>query len=137
MAGKVVSVTQPREFNFSDLAASKSQTVTPQEQINCSQYDYVDMIVRVHDDATIGGGAKIEVVAVTDGHTEYDPNQTFFGDPIATASLTSSPTAGTLKIVSASSLLGRALAVQVVATQDAQQQSMSARISVELVLKSR
>lgn len=137
MAGRIVRVCPPRDFDFDDLGNNDSQDITVGERIDCSQYDQVDVIVRVHTAATIPTSATIKVVLYSDGFTADDPSQDFF-DEIDSVELNSTlKAAGTFVVETFSANLGSMLAVKVRGTMPSPATSLdlNARLSIDLALK--
>ena len=100
MAGHIVRVCPPRTFDFTDLGDAGAESITVGERIDCSQYQHVDLIVRVHTDASIASNCSIGVYVVSDGFTTDDPSQDFFSAPLGQSHVvftnTNVPPAGTL-----------------------------------------
>lgn len=135
MAGRTIRVCPPRDFDFDDLGNGDHQDITVGERIDCSQYDQVDVMVRVHTTATIPSGGTIEVVLYSDGFTTDDPSQDFFKE-IDSVTLDDTLTAaGTFVVDTFGSELGSMLAVQVRGTQPSPAATMNARLSIDLALK--
>jgi hypothetical protein len=137
--GRVIRVCPERTFTFTDLGNNDVQEIVIAERIDCSQYTYVDLIARVHS-ATIGAvNAKIEVKIACDAWTPEDPTKEFKKVlTAATVELNSTSVASipVLLTGSASSQLGAMLKVIVAGTQPSSATTLTARISIDLVLKS-
>lgn len=137
MAGRTIRVCPPRDFDFGDLGANDTSTVTVEERIDASQYDEVDLIVRVHQDATLASGAgHVKVQIVSDGYTTDDPSQDFFSEVLGSIKLQGAITAGELELATVSSPLGAMVAVQVEGKQPATAvTTQNARLSIDLAFK--
>jgi hypothetical protein len=137
--GRVIRICPERSFTFSELGAADTQQILLAERIDCSQYNYVDLIVRVHSGA-VGPGTKIEVRIASDGWTSDDPSAGFYKVLTGATVELNSTTAGNppvLLVGTATSQLGEMLTVVVVGTQHSTTPTtVTARISVDLVLKS-
>ncbi len=136
MTGRTIRVCPPRDFDFSGLAASQEEIVTVGERIDVSQYDELDLIVRLHE-GTLPTPGVLTVRVVSDGFTPDDPSVDFFGAPVGDVTFDDEPTAPTLRVTSISSGLGAMIAVQVVGTQAASPVTISARVSIDVALKTR
>lgn len=135
MAGMTIRVCPPRDFDFDDLGNLDTQDIVVGERIDCSQYDQVDVMVRVHTAGSIPASASIAVVLLSDGFTTDDPSQDFF-DEIGTVVLDSSlDDAGDFVVSTFSSGLGSMLAVKVRGTAPSPASTLNARLSIDLVLK--
>ena len=121
-----VSVAMPRLFSM--------------ERIDCSAYETVDLIVRVHTDASVTPDSKLSIELVSDGYTADDPSQSFFSgvldsNPIVFAGA-DVPSAGDIAIKTYTSGLGAMLAVRVKGEQsNSAGTDVTARISIELALR--
>ena len=136
--GRTVEVCPPRDFTFTNLGLGLSQTVLVAERIDCSAYETVDLIVRVHTDATMGAGSTISVEVVPDGFTSDDPAQPFYGGVLGNAPVTfiTAPSAGDIEVKTYTSGLGAMLAVRVVGDQaNNAGTDVTARLSIELALR--
>jgi len=133
MAGRTIRVCPPRDFTFTDLGTEDTQTITIAERIDSSQYDELDLMVRVHTAATIASAITVQVVS--DGFTTDDPATEFFSTPIGSVELQGSPAAGTLRVQNIASKLGAMVAVQVVGEQAVTPGTTTARLSIDLALK--
>jgi len=133
MPGRTIRVCPPRDFDFSDLGSNDEQTITIAERLDASQFDELDLMVRVHTAATIASAITVQVVS--DGFTTDDPATEFFSDPIGSVSLNGNQNAGTLSISNISSKLGAMVAVQVKGTQAGSPATNSARLSIDLAMK--
>ena len=134
MAGRVVRVCPPRDFDFSNLSTG-TETVVVAERIDASQYDTIDVIVRVHTDSTISSGS-IAVQVVSDGYTTDDPSVDFFSDTIGQGTtLSGSLSAGDMSVESLTSSdgIGAMVAVRVVGSAGS---GVTARLSIDLAMKS-
>lgn len=135
-----VGVCPPRDFDFTDLGDGGTQSIRVAERIDCAPYKAVDLIVRVHTDASIASGCSISVFVVSDGFTTDDPSQDFLSTTLGQGGITFSggtpPAAGEIEIISYTSRLGAMLAVLVIGVQDDPAgEACTARLSIELVLR--
>lgn len=134
MAGRVVRVCPPRDFNFDDLG-SGSATIVVSERIDASQYDTIDLMVRVHTATTISTNGAITVQLVSDGHTSDDPSVDFFSAVLGQGVVLAGAEAVALHIESlgAADGIGSMVAVKVVGTAGAG--VVTARLSIDLAMK--
>lgn len=139
---QVIRVCPPRDFDFTELGDAGTQTIRVAERIDCSQYQALDLVVRVHTDASIASGCSIGVYALSDGFTTDDPSQDFFttlvpaGQTFIVFTNSSLPAAGHLAVATYTSALGAMAGVAVVGAQpDPAGEALSARLSIDLVLR--
>ncbi|MBX3271504.1 MAG: hypothetical protein KF729_14660 [Sandaracinaceae bacterium] len=102
-----------------------------------SGYDHLDLLVQVHEDASIPTGASIEVAVLSDGHTPDGPSRDFFSDPIGVIVFDDSavPDAGTLRLERVDPPLGSMLAVRVAGARAQTTGNIRIRLSIDLVMK--
>jgi len=142
MAGRTIRVCPPRDFDFGGLGNSGEEEILIAERIDASQYDQLDLMVRVHDNSAIPSGGKIEVLVVSDGFTTDDPSEDFFSAALSNGVQFNGdgngfgPTAGTFELDEITSDLGAMVAVRVKGTQPATAvTNFTARLSIDLALK--
>lgn len=136
MAGRVIRVCPPRDFDFSAVEANEDETVTVLERIDVSQYDALDLIVRLHS-ATLPTPGTLKVQVVSDGYTPDDPSQDFFSGALGGITFDDDPTAPTVRVNSISAGLGAMIAVQVIGAQESTPVTISARVSIDVALRTR
>ncbi len=134
MAGRVIKVCPPRDFDFTNLSTG-NETVVIGERIDASQYDVMDVLVRVHTATTISTNGAIAVQVVSDGFTNDDPSVDFFSDTLGQGTILSGtvPVGLNVESLSASDGIGSMVAVRVVGTAGAG--AVTARLSIDLVMK--
>ncbi|MCB9597275.1 MAG: hypothetical protein H6719_31410 [Sandaracinaceae bacterium] len=129
----MVRVCPPRDFDFSNVSTG-TETIVVAERIDASQYDTIDVIVRVHTATTISTNGAIAVQVVSDGYTADDPSQDFFGSTIGNGTtLSGTLAAGGMTVESLSASIGSMVAVRVVGT--AGSGAVTARLSIDLAMK--
>jgi len=136
MAGRVVRVCPPRDFDFSDVTDQSSDTVIVEERIDAAMYDIIDVCVRVHQDSTLSTNGAIAVELVSDGYTPDDPSVEFFGDVLDSqnvVTLSGAISAGDYALQSITSGIGSMVAVRVKGTGGTG--SVQARLSIDLAMK--
>jgi hypothetical protein len=132
MSGHVAPLFHKQEFDFS----GGNGTVVVVRQIDVSRWTQGEVLVRVHSNSITGSTTgTIAVVAKSVSLTNQDPATDFIdGTAVATATVSDSSTAGTLKRASLTTPFGSGLQIQVVATKGTST-TVKATISVDLVVK--
>jgi len=133
---KVVRVTDPETHDFDEIGDAGTQTITLARRLSSSEFTQLDLLVRVHEAVTLVTDGSIVVNVVADGFTHDDPSVDFFGEVLASVTLSGALTAGQFEIATATSKLGSMVAVQIVATQPQTAGTLSSRLSMDLVFKS-
>jgi len=142
MAGRTIRVCPPRDFNFGGLGDSDFQEIIIAERIDASQFDQLDLCVRVHEDSLIPENGTIQVFVLSDGFTTDDPSEDFYSDPLGQGitftgnSNGAGPLEGTFELENVTTDLGAMVAVRVKGTQPGTAgTNFTARLSIDLALK--
>ncbi len=137
MMGSVLQVSPPRDYEFNQITSGQAQTQTVMERIDVGGADKIDLVVRVHETATISTSGNISVQLVADGFTADDPSQDFFSGVIGGQAQVifgaGAVAAGTLQVATVSADVGSRVAVQVVGVGGSG--DVALRLSIDLVLK--
>ena len=140
MSGQALRIIPRQVFDFSYLATSGTETRVLAGKIPTAGFTEAELLVRIHNVTISGGTPTIDVDVILDNSTDEDPANDFLGATAITGGTSTvdvNSTDGTANLVAITGSLGSAVAVRVVATQDAQNaETLVADISVDLILKS-
>ncbi len=135
MSGTLLSLLEMTSYDFDDIGDDGEVAQLVASNVDVSRWPHGELLVRVHSH-TIGTGAGLAVEVRRALPSPQDPSRRFEQDAIASAPLTSSTTAPSLIVDALTEPLGSYVNVYVIAAQPANNTTLSATISVELVLKS-
>ena len=138
MSGVIVRVLPKTSVGFSDVAANGSYSQVVARQIDVSQWRDIVAAVRVFDLTITQNGATIDVEIYNDGRTAEEPGAILWQTTAcATISLNNQNAGANAFPLAALDdyPVGGALLVVVTGNQGAVQDTVSATLSIELVLK--
>ena len=127
----IIPLFTKREFDFS----SGSATVVVVKSVDTSRYTEGVVNLRVHSNSSTAGTGTINAQAKSVALTGEDPSIDFVdGTTLATASMTSSTSAGTLIRGALATGFGGSLQITIVGTKGTST-TLKATLSAELVVK--
>jgi hypothetical protein len=138
MAGAIISVIPPRQFNFGNLTLNNSLSIVLKQSIDVTDWLGAALMVRVASLSMTGGNAQIQVLY--EALTPDDPGVTFVSDTFSSIYLTSATAPQSCQVVPIGGALGPALRVVVRATRTLaatppDPQDMVAMLSVDLCVR--
>jgi hypothetical protein len=136
MAGKVIRVIPLNAYDFTQVSTT-GQTITIVRGIDVSNYKSGDLIVRSHSGGVAPPSSQADVTVIQDGNTSEDPSSVFNGATVATKSMATADITGGPKVwvVALSAAMGSMLAVTLFAKPGTQGQTLTVKISADIVLR--
>ncbi len=138
MPGQVIRIQELNKFSFDDLDDAGVVDVVLAQHVGVGQATMATLMVRAHSGTIADNAMSLEVIAFPDGHTAEDP-ATDFQSGTELGSVTLTTTTGVDGVYLTDELtagsMGGMINVILRATQSSPQDTLNARISVDLCLK--
>ncbi len=134
MGIKTAHLVTKRRYNFTAIQLGQTVTAVALRSASVDYGETAELLVRVHD-VDIGSSSTVEVVAKPISITPEEPETDYLGAAVATVTLNSSTTAGSLQLSSLTAPFGAAIQLQVSGTCATAMDPVDATISVSLVCK--
>lgn len=140
MSGIVHNITTRRTFTFTNVATSVSVEIPLLRAMDISDAKSIELMVRVHS-VSIGAGASLTVKAYAVSLTSEEPDTDFLSPSatsptaLATVTLNSSTTAPSLQLAALSTPYGHMMRVTVTGNQAGSTQTISAALSIDVLVR--
>lgn len=132
MPAQVRNIITLREYDFTELVKNNTSEIIVIRALDVSFGEEADVCVRVHS-ATVHAGHSIKVIARPISITDEEPEVDYIGGDVATATIDNDTNDGEMLIAALTPPFGVTVQVVVQGIMGNSQETLKAKISVDLV----